>query len=194
MTVNDSKNNAPPSQFRRNTPPLNCAVHSLIPTVKASDSERGGRGDLLQFVRDNENAHFKTIEKQNLPTVTASDVKRASPNEIVEFESGTGRTTVERLRVAVASESKMQGPLNPEWVELFMGWPKFWTSTTEKVSLETLSRWLELDHWAEGWQQGLSPIRKAEPDTAPRLKCLGNGQVPICAAIAWKILVDGFKQ
>lgn len=39
----------------------------LWPTVRSSDSERGGRGDLLQAVRGNENKHFK------FPTVRANE-------------------------------------------------------------------------------------------------------------------------
>jgi hypothetical protein len=45
----------------------------LWPTVRSSDGERGGRGDLIQAVRGNENGHFKMW-----PTPTASDQNIAS--------------------------------------------------------------------------------------------------------------------
>jgi hypothetical protein len=40
------------------------------PTVRASDGERGGRGDLIQAVRGNQNSHFKPY-----PTPTATNTK-----------------------------------------------------------------------------------------------------------------------
>jgi DNA (cytosine-5)-methyltransferase 1 len=41
VTVQDGKNNGGPSQFVRNTPPLNTAV-LMLPTPRASDGEKGG--------------------------------------------------------------------------------------------------------------------------------------------------------
>jgi len=36
---------------------------------------------------------------------------------------------------------------------------------------------------------GLIPRISVEiPDRVSRLKCIGNGQVPLCAATAWRIL------
>jgi hypothetical protein len=72
------------------------------------------------------------------------------------------------------------GLLNPDWVEWLMGWPIGWTD-------------LERDDVAV-------PDWSAEPDDAPRvttrkdrrvprLKALGNGQVPQCAALAWRTLL-----
>ena len=37
---------------------------------------------------------------------------------------------------------------------------------------------------------GLSRVGKNIPHRADRLKCIGNGQVPQCAALAWKILTE----
>ena len=37
-------------------------------------------------------------------------------------------------------------------------------------------------------QGGLSRVGKGIPHRVDRLKCIGNGQVPQCAALAWKIL------
>ena len=39
-------------------------------------------------------------------------------------------------------------------------------------------------------QGGLSRVGKGIPHRVDRLKCIGNGQVPQCAALAWKILSE----
>ena len=39
-------------------------------------------------------------------------------------------------------------------------------------------------------QGGLSRVGKGIPHRADRLKCIGNGQVPSCAALAWTLLAD----
>lgn len=72
------------------------------------------------------------------------------------------------------------GQLNPDWVEWLMGWPIGWSR------LEPMQ--------AVGW-----PTWDCEPADVPRvetgiaarvdrLKCIGNGQVPACAAEAWRQL------
>ena len=68
------------------------------------------------------------------------------------------------------------GSLNADWVEWLMGWPIGWTR------LESIE--LREEHW------------DAEPEDIPRtsksfpgrLKAIGNGQVPQCAAEAWRQL------
>lgn len=48
--------------------PLTSAIQNL-PTLRKSDVERGGRGDLIQAVRGNPNSHYRT----SLTTLTARD-------------------------------------------------------------------------------------------------------------------------
>ncbi|OQB97649.1 MAG: hypothetical protein BWX86_00212 [Verrucomicrobia bacterium ADurb.Bin122] len=47
--------------WERLTPerPTSGKESGLLPTIRATDGERGGRGDLIQAVRGNENKHFK---------------------------------------------------------------------------------------------------------------------------------------
>lgn len=80
------------------------------PTVRASDGERGGRGDLIQAVRGNQNSHFKPY-----PTPTASNTKA---NHMRGADKGKKRE---------ARSYGANGPLNPEWIEWLMGWPAKWT-------------------------------------------------------------------
>ena len=75
------------------------------------------------------------------------------------------------------------GDLNPHWVEWLMGWPIYWTS------LQSLAE----PHFctdANWWK-----VEPAIPRTAndikhrvDRLKAIGNGQVPLCAATAFTLL------
>ena len=73
--------------------------------------------------------------------------------------------------------------LNPDWVELLMGWPKGWTN------LEPLQS-AEFQGWGDGWEEGTPRVGKDIPARADRLKAIGNGQVPQCAAMAWQILTQ----
>ena len=45
----------------------------LLPTIRASDGERGGRGDLIQAVRGNPNSHYTLWQ-----TPTCNDAKNNS--------------------------------------------------------------------------------------------------------------------
>lgn len=80
------------------------------PTVRASDGERGGRGDLIQAVRGNANSHFRMY-----PTPTASNTKA---NHMRGSDKGKAREP---------RSYGATGPLNPRWIEWLMGWPMGWT-------------------------------------------------------------------
>jgi hypothetical protein len=85
--------------------PSTVARRAIWATPKATDADRGGRGDLIQQVRGNQSpsAHFKT------PT--------AAPFS----HGGSGG----ELHKQVAPSG---GPLNPQWVAWLMGFPIDWTS------------------------------------------------------------------
>jgi len=75
--------------------------------------------------------------------------------------------------------------LNPDWVELLMGWPRGWTS------LEPLSSLGEWGDWPDDWEDGTprTVAKGVVPDRAKRLRAIGNGQVPKCAAEAFQSMV-----
>lgn len=78
------------------------------------------------------------------------------------------------------------GILNPDWVELLMGWPKGWTSL-EPLPPGTIELWLESEsYWPPDWEDGTPRTGKKHNNSA-RLKAIGNGQVPICAIMAWNL-------
>lgn len=92
---------------------------ALWPTPKATDGERGGRGDLLSMVRAGQTSRRRD---RLLPTPLAKDGAR-----------GGGLTDAARLRresnsrTGLSLPEEIGGPLNPMWVEWLMGFPAGWT-------------------------------------------------------------------
>jgi DNA (cytosine-5)-methyltransferase 1 len=146
----------------------------MFPTPRKTDAERGGRGDLLASIRGypTQRAHWPT------PKASASgpDYARAS-------RPGAGG---DDLATAVALEER-GGQLNPEWVEWLMGWPAGWTDL-EHLSDDAFAAWRKV---AERWRaepRDIPRVARDVPRRVDRLKALGNGQVPACVALAWRLL------
>ena len=136
-TARDAANDGGPSQFRRNSLPLN-AVAKLWPTPKSSpsgpDFARAGReesgGDDLATA----------VARSLWPTPQAAD-GHGGRNEMAAFqraqEAGeeqpktltrpSGAKAVLTLRTAVNGQERSSGQLNPMWVEWLMGFPLGWT-------------------------------------------------------------------
>lgn len=74
------------------------------------------------------------------------------------------------------------GSLNPDWVEWLMGWPVGWT----RLDPITKMRWEPLGVEPED----LPRVAVGVANRAARLKCIGNGQVPQAAALAWETLTN----
>ena len=84
-------------------------LHTAVnrwPTPKATDGERGGRGELLAQVRTG-----KSSRRREWPTPMARDSTRGAGSD------GPGRPLSEAAG----------GRLNPAWVEILMGLPPGWT-------------------------------------------------------------------
>jgi hypothetical protein len=71
------------------------------------------------------------------------------------------------------------GTLNPDWVEWLMGWPVGWTDTTREE--------VETHDWSTE-PADVPRVTTRKDRRIPRLTAIGNGQVPQCAALAWRIL------
>ena len=65
--------------------------------------------------------------------------------------------------------------LNPDWVEWLMGWPVGWTDITRD-----LCDWRDLSNEPED----ISIATTRRDNRTARIKAIGNGQVPLCAAVA----------
>ncbi len=94
-----------------------------LPSLRKSDADRGGRGDLIQAVRGNSNKHFKSM-----PTVTKSDAS-GGPGR------GKNRTGGDNLRTEVG------GALNADWTEWLMGWPTGF-SALAPLAMDKYRQWL----------------------------------------------------
>tara|TARA_Y100000310_G_scaffold232551_1_gene235396 strand:- start:638 stop:1084 length:447 start_codon:yes stop_codon:yes gene_type:complete len=75
------------------------------------------------------------------------------------------------------------GYLSPDWVEWLMGWPISWTS------LEPMAA---LGDWFSGAWWDVEPVDRittVKTNRVKRLRAIGNGQVPACVVMAWRLLV-----
>ena len=80
------------------------------------------------------------------------------------------------------------GLLNPDWVEWMMGWPLGWTDI---AITSGVFYWLDLSDDPADWTpQLMRRITTRKKHRAPRIETLGNGQVPLCAAV---VFVWGFE-
>ena len=89
----------------------------LFPTPKASDADRGGRGELLALVRGKKTRQMwptpgtpsggRTVRRRERPD-------RDRPSNLEEM-------------VAITNPEAIGGQMNPQWVEWLMGFPLEWT-------------------------------------------------------------------
>jgi len=83
---------------------VQAVTRNLFPTSKASDGERGGRGELLALVRGK-----KTRQLWGTPTAHPRTHTPRQVNNGIQLANQVG------------------GALNPPWVEWLMGFPIGWT-------------------------------------------------------------------
>ena len=111
--------------------------------------------------------YLPTIAKL-YPTPASRDYR--SPNAKPYADRGGGKKG-EQLPNFVG------GQLNPDWVEWLMGWPIGWTSLDQLTEIRPHDWSLE--------PPDVPRVATGIPARVDRLKALGNGQVPQCAAEAW---------
>lgn len=95
------------------------------------------------------------------------------------------------LQTFIQKTEKAEGSLNPDWVEWLMGWPIGWTSL-EPLPRERFEEWYHRTLYGTWWddEQGIPRVARKVPNRVARLKAIGNGQVPLCMATAWKLLTQ----
>lgn len=134
---------------------------SLFQTPTCQDANQAGSA----------NARHLTLHRYIVklyPTPAARDYR--SPNAKPYADRGGGKKG-EQLPNFVG------GQLNPDWVCWLMGWPTGWTR------LEPLTAIRPHDWSIE--PPDVPRVATGIPARADRLKAMGNGQVPQCAAEAW---------
>lgn len=80
-----------------------------------------------------------------------------------------------------------KGTLNPNWVELLMGWP-MGASSLEPMSKDTFNDWLNGYPFNADWERDVPRVTTGIENRAKRLKAIGNGQVSLSMAVAYRIL------
>lgn len=104
------------------------------------------------------------------PTPTVNDSKNNNPPS-------------QKNRNTPPLNSSVDGQLNPDWVEWLMGWPIGWSD------LKPISELIWLDQSIDPHPE-IPRTTTIKKHRVSRLKAIGNGQVPLCAAKAWEILTS----
>jgi len=124
------------------------------PTPRSTDADRGGRGDLIQAIRENPNSHYRlwptprareSNDYQNVNrdkngvsrgialTLNGAVKLWATPTASTGGQEPEG-TTGRKLTTQVG------GQLNPTWVEWLMGWPLGWTDL-KPLAMDRFREW-----------------------------------------------------
>lgn len=183
------------------TPPLSLAV-KMFPTPRTRGL-LGGTGsiDMLRLKVSLGDISHEDAEKMVGCRIwpTPQSTFLTPPNkDAVKRRMSNGRKSGVPLSEAVAREViesgvKASDRLNPDWVEILMGWVVGWTSE-DPISMEEFEFWAQggaEQGWIDGsWERDIPRVCAATKEATPRLKAIGNGQVPQCAFIAWHILTE----
>lgn len=145
-TVQDAENNGGPSQYERNSIPLNALV-KLWPTPRAAKTTDENEETWMKRQAEGKvSTPPLTLAVKMWPTMRAADgaTHQLRKKETVMAEiARDNRSRQHRIEDAVLAEesvSPVNASLNPEWVEWLMGWPIGWTSL-EPLSKESFEQW-----------------------------------------------------
>lgn len=154
-------------------------VEAMWPTPRSGNpgSRPNGKGDKILA---------EEVKKSLWPTPTCRDYKGDRRPETLE---AAGRNATNGLPEAITAADGIHcgGQLNPDWVELLMGWPLGWTDITKPCHNP-------IPAWPADWEGDTPRVTQKTPHRVERLKAIGNGQVPAVAACAFVILLDRFCQ
>lgn len=153
---------------------------ALFPTPRATDGTKGSRslaGAQKEILRGR-NKDLGMIVAL-FPTPRARDWKGQTQRGVHAPMDGLGN-------LDQGDGTPIGGSLNPDWVEWLMGWVPGWTSLSP-ISLDLLHIWKQAG--SAWWDHEPMPrVKRGAPARVHRLKCIGNGQVPLAMVLAWDIL------
>jgi hypothetical protein len=131
--------------------------------------------------------------RPSLDTMASKDLW---PTPTVQDAANNGGPS-QHLRNSKPLNAAAGGALSPNWVEWLMGWPIGWTSL-DPLPAADFAEWQTKIDAGEWWRDDPSLKRSSGelvprttpgvPNRAKRLRAIGNGQVPSCAALAWVTL------
>lgn len=150
--------------------------HNMWPSPKARDWRGAGKPNNANSKRHSPDLNY--VVKYPTPKTNGFCGGSGAAKKV----RNNGNLTDEEKRSMLAGNG---GQLNPDWVEWLMGWPVGWTD--EKC---TAPVWLD-------WQNdpadtgNIPRITTRKNGRTARLKAIGNGQVPLCAAVMfeWGMMV-----
>lgn len=171
-----------------------------------------GNGRTHHNQRDGSKTPILLGRVQSFPTPNATDYKGASqppgrrpecdddlPSRIAKYPTPTSSMVtvgdMEQARFAgndprrpeyrdcFKATTELGGQLNADWVELLMGWPKGWSDLEPLTHID--DDWYT---WPADWERNTPRVAVKQPHRTARLKAIGNGQVPACAATAFMLL------
>lgn len=171
------------------------AVSATGPTPKARDFDPTSRN---QKPRDDLKCAVEMgrTKSHTYPTIGTKTMGGCSGSfaKLKELEE-IGRQTPEERRAMSSHltggkdpERADCGMLNPDWVEWLMGWPIWWTDVNFRNADggQCVMPWLDLADDPAEWPTPLMQrITTRKTHRVHRIETLGNGQVPLCAAVAF---------
>lgn len=160
-------------------------AHAMKPVCKEKD--RDGLNYAVE--RGKTKSHlYPTVGTQTMGGCSGSFAK------LKELEEN-GRQTPEERRAMSSHltggkdpDTANCGMLNPDWVEWLMGWPIWWTDVDFRNADggQCVMPWLDLADDPAEWPTPLMQrITTRKTHRVHRIETLGNGQVPLCAAVAF---------
>lgn len=157
---------APTSRNQKTRDDLNCAV------------EMGATKSHL----------YPTVGTQTMGGCSGSFAKLKELEEIGRLTPEERRAMSSHLTGGKDPDTANCGMLNPDWVEWLMGWPIWWTDVNFRNADggQCVMPWLDLADDPAEWPTPLMQrITTRKTHRVHRIETLGNGQVPLCAAVAF---------
>lgn len=131
---------------------------------------------------------YPTVGTQTMGGCSGSFAKLKELEEIGRQTPEERRAMSSHLTGGKDPDTANCGMLNPDWVEWLMGWPIWWTDVNFRNADggQCVMPWLDLADDPAEWPTPLMQrITTRKTHRVHRIETLGNGQVPLCAAVAF---------
>ena len=126
---------------------------------------------------------YPTVGTQTMGGCSGSFAKLKELEEIGRLTPEERRAMSSHLTGGKDPDTANCGMLNPDWVEWLMHWPIGWTDI---AITSGVFYWLDPSDDPADWTPPLmARITMRKKHRVHRIETLGNGQVPLCAAVAF---------
>lgn len=179
------------------------AKSALWPTPKCRDCAQTSRNqkprDDLKCAAEmgrTKSHTYHTIGTKTMGGCSGSFAKLKKLEEAGNLTPEERRAMSSHLTGGKDTDTANCGLLNPDWIEWLMGWPFGWTDI---AITSGVFYWLDLSDDPADWTPPLMErITTRKKHRVPRIETLGNGQVPLCAVVAFvwgfeilRVIVEG---